>query len=163
MRIITFGFQAVLTNLLIQVEQDYDMGPIYLGEHADVQYSLHSNPQATNQELKSLWTRSTSPEILQADPSSNVYLHKVKFVQYGERQEAVQLHRVEYLNSLWKSTLALILPWQCKKCPYGSPLLPHHNRNPKDNEPTNPLPLSLFHPPANCALDILTDDCMYEI
>ena len=93
-RIITFGFLEVLTNLLIQVEQDYGI-PIYLGEHVDVQYSLHSNPQAMNQELKSLWTRSTSPEILEADSSSNVYLHKVKFVQYGERQEAVQLHRVE--------------------------------------------------------------------
>lgn len=163
-----FEVPVSLTNFPIQVEQNYG-GIIFLGEHVDVKYFLQ--PESSSHlpiedsgdvnKLKSLWNKSTSPEIVEPDASPNVHLHLVKTVH--QKQKALQLHRVESLNHRWKSTLELLSSWQCQKCPYGSSLLPHHNPNARSNEPTYAVPTPLLQPAAICALANLTDDCMYEL
>ncbi|KAJ7600718.1 hypothetical protein C8J56DRAFT_911096 [Mycena floridula] len=153
-----------------KVEQEYG-GYVYIGDHIIVQYARESGlptvPQTpisyrsyyaangAQDRLEKAWNSDKRPEIILSNKSGSV-VDKTK----DPKPSPARLHRLEFPNPRWASTLAITSGFKCKLCPYGSKELPHHNvLTPVKVKVTN----SLSVPPSSCLLDSLDDDVLYTL
>lgn len=114
--------------------------------------------------LEKEWNSSPSPEVelgRYTTTGDTVVIHSIK-----DRPHAKRLHVLEFESQRHKETRLLLSEtgWKCKACPYGSTELPYEASKkvrPRDVKMHNSSIL-LVSPPT-CALEALSDDCLYEL
>ncbi|KDR82906.1 hypothetical protein GALMADRAFT_858233 [Galerina marginata CBS 339.88] len=161
-----------------KIEQDY--GGFYeVGDHTTVCYLPEDNAKTHKGICPTSQTCSCNfapyQELLanlwKADPSNAVQINTWKRGDVGFRgTESVKripgldqlVHKVEWLNPRWTSTLGDISYWTCKSCPYGSHALPHHRIAPVLTT-TFHIPAILLQPPSACQISILNDDTLADV
>ncbi|KAE9395071.1 hypothetical protein BT96DRAFT_1045436 [Gymnopus androsaceus JB14] len=118
--------------------------------------TLDDSPQAKM--LEKEWNSAPGPEVELARHTTavGVVVHKTK-----ERTYAQRLHVLETESLRHKETKQLLseIGWKCKACPYGSSELPYE----VGEEVEMPDSSILLVSPPICALEALSDDCLYEL
>ncbi|KAJ2916991.1 hypothetical protein MD484_g3410, partial [Candolleomyces efflorescens] len=109
-------------------------------------------------DLERRWKGNSTYEttIAEYKTTGGLVTHKVK----GTKAHPDRIHQFEKPNPRRKQTYDLIAQWSCKKCPYGSPELPH---DASDVAMQNIESDALYRPPQTCVLHLLNDDILLEI